>query len=201
MSINYWKLETYSNQDLTQWFKAAESKKYYNNSSPEMLFRLLETEECARLFLLYYKDNVVGNVIAHKIKTLNILGKDAYRIAARLCVISDLIDGDREFKTLRSVNEGINHDHVSAQFLYPACIEYAGRNNPLYISTLDDPVASQKVIHKRWAPYWHKMGILDSPIELEYRKKFQSFWKFNVDEFYKTLKLQRWPEAQEILPI
>lgn len=201
MSRNNWKLETYTNQDLTDWYKAAEAKKYYNNSSPEILLNYLDTEQDAKLFLLYYKDNIVGNVAVHKLSSLGILGKDAYRIAARLCVISELIDGNREFKSLRSVNEGINHDHVSAQFLYPACIEYAGRDRPLYISTIDDPVASQRAIHRRWAPYWQRMGILDQPIELEYRMKFQSFWKFNVDEFYKTLRKQRWPEAQEVLPI
>lgn len=201
MSTNIWKLETYNNQDLTDWFKAAEQKGYYNNSNPKLLFSYLDTEEDAKLFLLYYKDRVVGNVAVHKLTTLGILGKDAYRIAARLCVISDLIDGDRGFTSLRSVNGKINHDHVSAQFLYPACIEYAGRNKPLYISSIDDPVASQRAIHRRWAPYWHRMGILDAPIELEYRKKFQSFWKFNVEKFYSTLKEQRWPEAQEVLPI
>lgn len=201
MSMNYWKLETYKNQDLSQWFATAEKKGYYNNSSAEMLFNLLETEEDAKLFLLYYKDNIVGNVIAHKIKSLNILGKNAFRIAARLCVANNLIDGEREFKSLRSVNQEINHDHVSAQFLYPACIEYAGRENPLYISTLNDPIASQRAIHKRWAPYWHRMGILDAPIELEYRMKFQSFWKFNVENFYSSLRQQRWPEAQEVVPI
>lgn len=201
MSNKNWKLETYTNQDLSDWYKAAEAKKYYNNSSPDILLNYLDTEQDAKLFLLYYKDTIVGNVAVHKLSSLGILGKDAYRIAARLCVISDLIDGDREFKSLRSVNEGINHDHVSAQFLYPACIEYAGRDKPLYISTIDDPVASQRAIHRRWAPYWHKMGILDAPIELEYRMKFQSFWKFNVEEFYKTLREQRWPEAQEVLPI
>ena len=197
-----WKIETYNgSQDLTEWYAAAESKKYYNNSSPEMLLSFLETEDDARLFLLYYKDKIVANVAAHRLSSLGILGKNAYRIAARICVVHDLIDGQRQFKTLRSVKHHINHDHIAAQFLFPACIEFAGRNNPLYISTHASKTASQRSVHERWAPYWQSIGLLKDPIELEYRGSFQSFWKLDVEYFYSTLKDQRWPEAQEILSI
>ena len=197
-----WKLEVYDgSQDLTDWYNAAERKKYYNNSTPEMLLSFLNTEDDAKLFLLYYNNCIVGNVAAHKLSTLGILGKNAYRIAARICVVHDLIDGQREFKSLRSVKHHINHDHVAAQFLFPACIEFAGKDNPLYISTNNSKVASQRAVHERWAPYWKSIGLLDNPIELEYRGTFQNFWKLNVSRFYETLKEQRWSEAQEIIPI
>jgi hypothetical protein len=197
-----WKIESYNGtQDLSDWYIAANNKKYYNNSNSEMLLNFLDTEDDAKLFLLYYKNKIVGNVATHKLTSLGILGKNAYRIAARVCVIHDLIDGQRKFKSLRSVKHHINHDHVAAQFLFPACIEYAGRNNSLYISTHVSKIASQRAVHERWAPYWQSIKLLDSPIELEYRGTFQSFWKLNVDYFYKTLKEQRWPEAQIVIPI
>lgn len=198
-----WNLEIYDGtQDLSNFFLEAEKKRYYNNSSTEMLLSSLENEEEATLFLLYNHDNIVGTVVTHKIKGLEILGKNAYRIGARICMLGHLVQGKRNHNTLRNLRGAPRpHDHPSAQFLIPACIEHCGRENPLYISTHASSVAKQRAVHTRWAPEWRKQGFLEDPIELEYKGTFQSFWKFKVNDYYEEMKDERWPEAEETLPL
>ena len=198
-----WKIETYNgSQDLTNFFVEAEKKRYYNNSNADMLLSSLDNEEEATLFLLYNFDKIVGTVVTHKLHGLEILGKNAYRIGARICMLGHLVQGQRNHNTLRNLRGAPRpHDHPSAQFLIPACIEHCGRDNPLYISTHASPIAKQRAVHTRWAPEWRKQGFLEDPIELEYRGTFQSFWKFKVNEYYEEMKDERWQEAEEILPL
>lgn len=198
-----WKIETYNGtQDLNFFFEEAEKKKFYNNSSKKMLLDSLEKEDDSKLFLLYNNNRIIGTTACHKLNGLEILGANAYRIAARICVLSNLIEGPRNHNTLRNLRGAPKpHDHPSAQFLIPACIEYCGRNNPLYISTHASSVGKQAAVHRYWAPEWRRQGFLQDPIELEYRGTFQSFWKFKVDDYYKEMTDERWPEAESILPI
>lgn len=198
-----WKIETYDgSQDLTNFMAEAEKKRYYNNSDPNMLLSSLKNEEEATLFLLYNNDNIIGTVVSHRLKGVEILGKNSYRIGARICVLSHLVQGDRLHTSMRNLrNAPRPHDHPSAQFLIPACIEHCGRDNPLYISTHASPIAKQRAVHTRWAPEWRKQGFLEDPIELEYRGTFQSFWKFKVDAYYKEMEDERWPEAEAALPL
>lgn len=198
-----WKIEIYNgSQNLNNFFLEAEKKRYYNNSNADIMLLSLQNDDDTTLFLLYNCNNIVGCVVSHKIKGLEILGKNAYRIGARICVLGQLIQGPRYHSTLRNLREAPKpHDHISAQFLIPACIEHCGRTNPLYISTHSSPVAKQKSVHKYFAPEWKKQGFLENPIDLEYRGTIQSFWKFKVNEFYEEMKDERWPEAEEILPL
>lgn len=197
-----WKVEKYDGtQDLDFFFKEAEKKKFFNNSNKQMLLDSLE-EDDSILFLLYNNNRIIGTTACHKLNGLEILGKSAYRIAARICVLSNLIEGPRNHNTLRNLRGAPRpHDHPSAQFLIPACIEHCGRDKPLYISTHASPIAKQRAVHTRWAPEWKRQGFLEDPIELEYRGTFQSFWKFKVDAYYNEMKDERWPEAEEILPL
>lgn len=198
-----WHLETYDGtQDLTNFFIEAEKKRYYNNSNADMLLSSLEKEKDSTLFLLYNYDNIVGCVVSHKLSGLEILGQNAYRIGARICMLGHLVQGERNHNSLRNLRGAPRpHDHPSAQFLIPACIEHCGRDNPLYISTHPSPIAKQRAVHTRWAPEWRKQGFLEDPIELEYRGTIQSFWKFKVDNYYKEMEDERWPEAEAILPL
>lgn len=184
--------------DLTNFYKEAEKKKFYNNSSREMLIDYIKKYEDAKLWILFHNQNPVGTVVAHRLKELGILGKDAYRIGARTCVLTHLIGQDR-VKSLKG-RKDIHYSHAS-QFLLPACIEGVGRDKPLYLSTHTGNIGSQNKVHNLWAKHFHKAGVLENPIELEYRGTFQTFWKVNVDKFYDTLKSSRWAEAEEVLPL
>jgi hypothetical protein len=199
-----WRIEKYDgSQDLTFFFQEAEKKRFFNNSSANMLLSTIEKDEDeAVLFLLYNNDRIIGTTVAHSLRELGILGEDAHRIAARICVLSHLVQGPRLHTSLRSIKQAPKpHDHPSAQFLIPACIEHCGRDKPMYISTNASSVGKQKAVHTKWAPEWQRRGYLEEPIELEYRGSFQSFWKFNVDNFYKEMEDERWKEAEEIIPI
>ena len=193
------KIKLYNNDvDLSEFFIEAHKKKFYNNSSQEMLIDYIKKYEDAKLWLLLHNNNVVGTVVAHKLEELGILGKDAYRIGARTCVLTHLIGKDR-VKSLKGKTD-IHYSHAS-QFLLPACIEGVGRDKPLYLSTHTGDVGSQNKVHNFWAKYFHKAGVLQNPLELEYKGTFQTFWKINVDKFYETLSLSRWSEAEEVIPI
>jgi hypothetical protein len=201
--MKHWHLETYDGtQDLTEFFIEAERRRFYNNSNADMLLKSLENEIDANLFLLYNAERIIGCVVSHKLQGLEILGSPAYRIGARICVLSHLVQGHRLHNTMRNLrNAPRPHDHPSAQFLIPACIEHCGRDANMYISTHPSPIAKQRAVHTRWAPEWRKQGFLEDPIELEYRGTIQSFWKFKVDNYYKEMQDERWPEAEEILPV
>lgn len=192
-------LKLYNNDiDLSDFYKEAEKKKFYNNSSQEMLIDYISKYEDSKLWILLYNEKVVGTVVAHRLRELGILGKDAYRIGARTCVLTHLI-GKQRVKSLKGKTD-IHYSHAS-QFLLPACIEGIGKDKPLYLSTHTGNIGSQNKVHNFWAKHFHMAGVLENPIELEYRGSFQTFWKVNVDKFYQTLKLSRWPEAEKVIPI
>lgn len=186
-----WNIETYDGtQDLSEWYAAADKKKFYNNSSPEMLLSFLETEDDARLFLLYYKDKVVGNVAAHRLSSLGILGKNAYRIAVRTCVLTHLIDNWK--MEIKSYDNLLLWNNPTAQFLIPACINYVGRETPMYISTHTGGVGKQNAVHRIWTAMQVKMGVLKDPMELEYKGHIQTFWKLDVDKFEEVINANKW---------
>lgn len=192
-------LKLYNNDiDLSDFYKEAEKKKFYNNSSQEMLIDYISKYEDAKLWLLLYDKKVVGTVVAHRLRELGILGKDAYRIGARTCVLTHLI-GKQRVKSLKGKTD-IHYSHAS-QFLLPACIEGVGKDKPLYLSTHTGNIGSQNKVHNFWAKHFHIAGVLENPIELDYRGSFQTFWKVNVDKFYETLRLSRWSEAEDVIPI
>jgi hypothetical protein len=198
-----WNIEIYNgSQDLTEFFAEAHKKGFYNNSSLDMLYKYIDNKEETKMWLLSNNDRYVGTIVSHSLNELGILGKGAWRICARICVLSHLIEGPRKHLTLRNeLRNATPHDHVGGQFLIPACIEYVGRDKPLFISTNDSAVGKQRAVHKYWAPAWNKLGFLDDPFEIEYRGKFQKFWKFNVNNYYAQMSKERWPEAEQAVPL
>lgn len=194
-----YRFETYDgSQDLTQWFEDAEKHGYYNNSSKEMLIDYIAKYEDATLFLLYYNDKIVGNSVVHSLKGLGILGKNAYRIGARTCLVRDHIDGNRVYAP-RSWGP-INHHTL--QMLFPVCIEHVGRDKPVYISTHEGGVGSQNRVHRVWTKrFTNQLGVTKDPIELEYKGTFQTFYRIDVDRLYELLKDARWPEAEQAIPL
>ena len=47
----------------------------------------------------------------------------------------------------------------------------------------------------------NKVGVLQDPIELEYKGTFQYFWRVNVEEYYSQLEKYSSDESKEVLNI
>lgn len=195
------KLDIYNGtQDLTNFYNEAEKRGYYNNSSHAMLIDYISKYEDAKLILLYNYNNIVGTVVVHSLAELGILGKNAYRIGARTCILTNLIEGPRKHTALRRIKD-VPHDHPTSQFLIPACLKLLGNNKTFYITTHTGGIGKQNAVHKLWAKVWNDHKLLSSPIELEYRKSFQTFWKLNVERFNETFIPVQWQESKDALNV
>lgn len=173
--------------DLSYFYKKAESKGFVNNSSQKMLVDCFSKERRKQIWILYFNDKPVGSVASH---SLDINGNNSYRIAARTCVFTD----DLPMGHIRTKNGILHHQNVAAQFFIPACIEWAGRENDLYITSNESEEGSQRLVHKIFCPLLEKKGLLEFSGNKFYRGLEQSFWKMDVEKFYLDLnRYERWP--------
>ncbi len=195
-----YKLEMYNGtQDLTDFYKGAAAKGFYNNHNKTVLIDYINKHENANLFLLYYGDNIVGTSVSHSLQQLGILGKNAHRISARTCVLNDIVDGERAHAVHNYRHSPMNH--WTSQMLTPVCMHYVGLENPQYISTNTLETGSQSKVHRIWSKIMHNQGYLKDPIELEYKGTFQTFWKVDVDFYMKKLEENMWPETKQALDV
>jgi hypothetical protein len=192
-----YKIKEYSpDLDLSDYYRYAHERGFYNNDSREKLVDTWLHMNRWNLWFVYYGDKIVGSVVSHSLEELGILG-DAYRIAVRTCSFDDLT---KDRPGLRTANAVINrHQTITGQLLLPLCIEWAGRNKDLYISSNENDVGTQKIVHRRYCPGLQKIGVVEPPIDLEYRGAIQSFWKFNANVYYEQLKHNQWQDAKEAL--
>lgn len=174
------------NFDLTEFYYLASEKGFVNNASKHMLVDCFKNEKESQTWILFYNNKPVGSVAAHSFPEM---GEKSYRICARTCVLTDQIPTD----TLRTRNQIITHQHVTGQFLIPACIEWAGRHNNLYITSNNLEGGSQRLVHNVYFPAMQKSGQAEYINDIEYRGTTQSVWKLNVEKFYQELnKHPRW---------
>jgi hypothetical protein len=98
------------------------------------------------------------------------------------------------FTQLRTLNYTCQqHQNITAQFFIPKCIEWAGRDKNLYITSHPSDVGTQRLVHNIYCPALEKIGTLTKEAEIDYRGHTQTFWKLNVDVFYQQLdRLPRW---------
>jgi hypothetical protein len=173
-----------SELDLTDFYKEADRRGFVNNSSQKAMIDCFQNEREWCVWILYYNDIAVGSVAAHSIE-------EGYRICARTCVLTDLLPTT----TLRTRNQIINHQHVTAQFLMPACINWVGDAGNMYITSHPSEVGTQKLVHTIWGPSLEKTGVLTRAFEKEYRGHVQTFWKLNTTVFLTQLKEnKRWAD-------
>lgn len=172
--------------DLTEFYNKAQSKGYINNASRSMLVDCFKNEKLKQVWILFYNDSPVGSVAAH---SLDIYENNSFRIAARTCVFTD----ELPFDHLRTKNGILNHQNVTAQFFIPVCIEWAGKENNLYITSNNSPEGSQRLVHKIFCPLLAEKGLLKFSGEKFYRGHNQFFWKLDVEQFYRDLdRNKRW---------
>jgi hypothetical protein len=160
--------------DLTDFYTESGKRGFINNASQKAMIDCFKNEVDWKVWILYYNDRAVGSVAAHTIE-------EGYRICARTCVLTHLLPTT----TLRTRNQIINHQHITAQYLMPACIEWA--KEPMYITSHPSEVGTQRLVHTVWGPSLEKTGVLTRAFEREYRGHVQTFWKLNVNVFLTQL--------------
>ena len=173
--------------DLNYFYAEADRRGFENNSSQKVMIDCFKNEREFKAWILYKDDLPVGSVAAH---SLDILGPNAYRICVRTCAFTEY----RPISGLLTVNRMIReHQHITPQFYIPACIEWAGVENDLYISSNNSPVGTQRMVHNIYCPTMEKMGLLKKTHDIEYRGHLQSFWKLDSKKFLQDLeRYPRW---------
>lgn len=170
--------------DLSDFYSEADKRGFVNNNSKQSMIDCFKNEKEWCAWILYKNNIAVGSVSAH---SLDILGKNSYRICARTCVLTNLLS-ELYGNGLLNINVIIKHQNVTDQFFIPICIDWAGKDKDLYITSNNSVVGSQRLVHSIYCPTLERMGILTKSTELVYRGHLQTFWKFNVDAFYNDLK-------------
>lgn len=172
--------------DLTDFYRLAQSKGFVNNASQQMLVDCFRKEKEWQVWILYYNDVAVGSVAAHSFPEM---GKDAYRIAARTCVFTNLLPTN----TLRTKNQIVTHQHATSQFLIPACINWAPKGSRLFITSNENEVGTQRLVHRIFGPAMEATGQMKKIKDIFYRGTNQTVWQLFPDKFYEELnKYPRW---------
>lgn len=172
--------------DLTDFYTEADRRGFVNNASQKMLVDSLAKEKEWCVWILYYNDKAVGSVGAHSFPEM---GEDAYRIAVRTCVFSDMLPLD----TLRTRNQIVTHQHVTSQFLIPACIEWVPSGSNLFITSNESSVGTQRLVHRIFGPAMEATGQMCRISEMNYRGTLQTVWQLYPEKFLEELsKYKRW---------
>lgn len=177
------------NLDLTEFYNLANKKGYINNSSQKMLIDCFRSEKEWNVWILYRNATPIGSVAAHSFN--DVMGENAYRIAARTCIITNKSDKP----TLRTRNQIITHQHYTSQFLIPACLNWVPDNSRVYITTNSLESGTQKLVNKIFAPAMAKTGQMKLIRSITYRGCKQNVWQFFPEKFWKEMsKHPRWIE-------
>jgi len=173
--------------DLSSFYKEAANRGYINNSSQAKMIDCFKHERAWKVWILYENQTPCGSMGSH---SLDIMGPNAYRICARTCFFTNFNIN----KGLISKKEFLDTlQHPTLQFLMIACIEWAGLDKDLYVTTNNSKEGSQRRAHHTWAPLMTKIGFLEKTIEQNYRGHMQTFWKLNTDIFLEAISRNpRW---------
>ena len=164
--------------DLTEFYNTAKTKGFINNASQQMLVDSLAKEKSWCVWILYYNDKAVGSVGAHSFPEM---GPDAYRIAVRTCVFTDMLP----MNTLRTRNQIVTHQHVTSQFLIPACIEWCPPWADMYITSNENSSGTQRLVHRIFGPAMESTGQMKRVKDVVYRGTNQTVWQLFPSKFYE----------------
>lgn len=178
-----------SELNLTEFYATAAAKGFVNNASQQMLVDSLAKEKEWCVWILYYNNKAVGSVGAHSFPEM---GDNAYRIAVRTCVFTDMLQGPYG-NALRTISVITEHQNPTAQFLIPTCIKWAPADANLYITSNESKVGTQRRVHNIFGPALERQGTMKRIKELHYRGTDQTVWQLFPDKFLEHLeKYPRW---------
>ena len=175
--------------DLSDFYKSAKERGYVNNSSQHMIYDCFINEREHQTWILYYNNIPIGSCAAH---SFDEMGRNSYRILTRTCVFTDKINGvyGSNLRTLSVITE---HQNPTGQFYIPTCIEWAGKDSKLFMTSNSLEGGSQRKVHKIYFPALEKTGQVDHICDMQYRGTMQSVWQLNVKKYCKVLNQKpRW---------
>jgi hypothetical protein len=161
---------------LSNFYDEAGRRGFTNNSSRKMLIDSIAREQEWAAWILYYNNRAVGSVAAH-----------------RTCVFTDLLPGVYG-SALRTKSVITEHQNPTAQFLIPACLDWAPANSKLYITSNQSPVGTQRRVHTIFGPLLERQGTMQRVADIKYRGSQQTVWQFFPHVFYE--QINRYPRWQ-----
>lgn len=168
--------------NLDYYYSKAQEKGYLNNVNQKvMIDDVKQSVPDWKGFVLYRDMKPVGFCSLHGIPDID---PNGYRIMCRLAI------PDGQQKVLRRYTGFYKHDHLTDQFLLPACLNAVEGN--CYITTNESPVASQRLVHKLYMPNLVKNGLAEKKGLIEYRGHEQTLWLVYKEEFLKSLEKHKW---------
>jgi hypothetical protein len=172
--------------DLSDFYRIAQDKGFVNNANQTMLVDCFRNEREWQVWILYYNNIAVGSVAAHSFPEM---GDNAYRVAARTCAFTDLLPAN----SLRTKNQIVTHQHVTSQFLIPACIEWAPKGSRLFITSNENDAGTQRLVHRIFGPAMEATGQMKKITDMFYRGTEQTVWEIFPERFYEVLNMHsRW---------
>lgn len=177
--------------DMSDFYKEAAERGFENNTSAHWLIGCFAKERESQAWVLKYKGEPVGTVAAHSFD--DVMGPNSYRIAARTCVLTNKLDDIPYGEGLRGISVITKHQNPTAQFLIPACIEWAPSDAKLYITSNENEAGTQKRVHNIFGPALQKLGVMTPVKNVHYRGTDQTVWHFDQHKFYEQLNIHgRW---------
>lgn len=178
------------NLNLDSFYVEAKKRGFENNAGQQMLVDSFRNEREKQVWILYYNDRAIGSVAAHSFD--DVMGENSFRIAARTCVFTDMIDGVYG-AALRTKSVITKNQNPTAQFLIPVCIDWAPKNSRLFITSNESRIGTQKRVHSIFGPLMEKEGMMKKIKDIEYRGHLQTVWELFPDKFYEVLnRYPRW---------
>ena len=176
------------NLNLDEFYAEAARRGFDNNSSQKKMVDCLKNEEKWAGWVLYQDNKAMGYVAAHSFD--NIMGPDSYRICVRTCILPH----DRKYKAVISAKKAIaEHQNLTSQYFIPQCINWAGKDKNLYITSNENSAGSQKLVHTIFFPTLAKTGVMERKCDVHYRGTNQTVWKLNAKQFLEELsKSPKW---------
>ena len=183
--------------DLSDFYINAKLRGFENNSSQHMLVDCFNKEREKKIWILYHNNKALGSVASH---SFDEMGTNSYRIAARTCVFSDLLpaeairqDSNLKINGLRTINQIVTHQNVTSQFLIPVCLEWVPKDSNLYITSNENAVGTQRLVHRIFCPAMEKTGQMRRITEIFYRGTLQTVWQLYPEKFLENLnKYPKW---------
>lgn len=173
--------------DLSKFYEEAKNRGFENNSSQKAMIDCFRNERDWNVWILYYNEEAVGSVASHSFD--DVMGNNSYRVAARTCVFTDKL----LLNTLRTRNQIITHQHVTAQFLIPACLEWIPKGSRAFITSNENEAGTQRLVHRIFCPVMEMSGQMKRIKDIFYRGTNQTVWEIFPDKFFKEMKkYKRW---------
>jgi hypothetical protein len=180
-NMNYKIIEYNDKLELDSFYDLANSRGLVNNNSKKTLVDCFHNEREKQVWILYYNDLPIGSVAAHSFDDYK---PGAYRILARTCVLSD----QTPFRSVGTIEAFKKHQHVTARFFLPACVNWCGIDSDMYITTHPEPTGQMKSVHRLITKVWQKTGLITKEKDFEYRGSVQSVWKVDAHKFMAELE-------------